>query len=480
MNHITIPPLQDYIAGEFSPPTVELGRWNVDPNTAEPMQPQKATSDEQLERALQTAWQLHQGREWANTADSERAALLHQMADWLEQHADEIAAVESLNTGIVISTSKMVNFITHLTFRAAAQMLELDGMLATVPGEFGNVEIWRKPWGPAACITPWNAPAPLAAHKVANALAAGCPAMLKPSEYAPYSAMFLARAAEAVGLPPGSLQIVNGGGDVGAKLVSDGRIRCVSFTGGLNGGRAVAQACAPDFKPMQLELGGNNAMVVLADADVEQTAEGIVAGLTTLNGQWCRALGRLIVHETIQDELLECALVKLARVRVGHSLSAESQMGPLVHGGHKAVVETAVIYLQSRGGQLHQSTPLPNLPGYFFAPTLITGLAPEDALEEIFGPVAAVHTFQSDAEAVQLANMAPYGLGGYVFSQDEDRARAIARQMETGDIKINGVGLIGLHPMAPRPAWKLSGFGEEGTAETFEFFCGTSVLGVSA
>ncbi len=122
---------------------------------------------------------------------------------------------------------------------------------------------------------------------------------------------------------------------------------------------------------------------------------------------------------------------------------------------------------------------MPDLPGNFFAPALITGVNPNETLEEIFGPVTAVHTFKTDAEAVALANQTPYGLGGYVFGEEE-RALAIARQMETGGVKVNGVSLIGLHPMAPRPAWKLSGFGEEGTAETFQFFCGARVVGVAA
>lgn len=479
MATITISPLQDYIAGEFVQPTVELNRWNHNPNNGERIQPQLATSSDNVELALQTAWTVHKNRSWANTTIAERVTYLHKMADWIEANVAEIAAVESLSTGIVINTSMMVNFITHITFRAAAEMLESGWTAATLPGEFGEVEVLRKPLGPAACIAPWNAPAPLAAHKVANALAAGCPAIIKASEFAPYSTTYLAIASEAAGLPKGVLQIVSGGAKVGAQLVADKRIRCVSFTGGLNGGRAVAQASAQDFKPMQLELGGNNAMVVLEDADLDKTAQGIVDGMTTLNGQWCRALGRLLVHENIQNELMEVTLDRLSGVKIGNSMSDESQMGPLVHAGHKTHIETAVAHYQSLGGQLHQSTPLPELNGEFFAPTLITNVDPAQTLEETFGPVATVHTFASDDEAVQLANQAPYGLGGYVFSQNEERARTIGRQMETGGVKINGVSLIGLHPMAPRPAWKLSGFGEEGTAETFQFFTGTRVVGVA-
>jgi phenylacetaldehyde dehydrogenase len=473
-----IPPLMDYIKGEFVSPAIELDTINYNPNDGRPIAPQRATSAEKVEQALAAAWETHQSGLWRNLPIEERADKVAAMGAWLSSRVEEIATLESLGTGIVINTARLVNLITHLTFTASAEMLRSGQTFSTLPGEFGEVEIHRQPWGPAVCIAPWNAPAALAAHKVGAALAAGCPVILKPSEWAPHSALYLARAAEAVGLPPGVFQMVNGRGDVGEKLVRDKRVRCVSFTGGLVGGRAVAQACAYDFKPVQLELGGNNALVVLEDADLEQTAQGIVAGMTTLNGQWCRAVGRLIVQESIYSDLLEHTLDALTGVKIGHALDADSQMGPLAHVAHRRHIETAVDDLQSRGGTLHQVTPLPDGPGTYFGPTLITNVDPADTLQEIFGPVATVHTFKTEAEAVQLANQTPYGLGGYVFGEQE-HALAIARQMETGGVKVNGVSLIGLHPMAPRPAWKLSGFGEEGTAETFNFFMGRRVVGVA-
>ena len=478
MKQNSIPDLMDYIAGGFVRPSVEFTTANYNPHDNNLIANQRATSPENVEWALAAAWQVHQSGIWRKLPIAERADLVAQMGAWLAEHVEEIAQLESLTTGIVINTSRLVNMITHLTFTASAEMLRGSGTCQTLPGEFADVEIHRQPWGPAACIAPWNAPAALAAHKVGAALAAGCPVILKPSEWSPYSAVFLARAAEAVDLPAGVFQLVNGRSDIGATLVNDERIRCVSFTGGLAGGRAVAQACARDFKPVQLELGGNNAMVVLEDADLDKTAQGIVAGMTTLNGQWCRALGRLIVQDTIYNELLERALDALTTVKIGHALEESSQMGPLVHAGHRNHLQTAVAQLQSRGGNIHQVTPLPDLPGTFFAPALITGVDPAETLEEIFGPVTAVHTFRNDGEAVQLANQTPYGLGGYIFGEQE-HALTIARQMETGGVKVNGVSLIGLHPMAPRPAWKLSGFGEEGTAETFNFFMGRRVVGVA-
>ncbi len=471
--------LFDYIDGERLPPTQDLEAFVYNPSTGEVIAPQKATSPQHLERALQTAQRLHQAGAWANTPPEARAEILENAANHLMTLVPIIAAVESYNTGIIFSTTRFVNAIVWLAFKAAAGVLRNGYTRSTVPGPHGEVEILRKPLGVSAAIVPWNSPAALAAHKVANALAAGCPVILKPTEWAPYSCLLLAEGLEAAGLPRGLFQIVNGGAEVGQRLVSDPRVRAVSFTGGLQGGRAVAAACAHDFKSIQLELGGNNAMIVLDDADIEQTAEGIVAGLTTLNGQWCRALGRLLIHESIYQTILEAALQKLTALRIGDALRLETQLGPLANPAHKARVEAAIHALQAKGAHAHSTAPVPTS-GFYLSPTLLTNAQPQDTLEEIFGPVAVVHTFRSDEQAVELANQPPYGLGGYVFSKDEEHALQIARQMNTGGVKINGVSLLELNVDAPRPAWGLSGFGEEGTLETFNVFCGKSVIGIAA
>ena len=263
-------------------------------------------------------------------------------------------------------------------------------------------------------------------------------------------------------------------------LVKDKRIRAVSFTGGLVGGRAIAEACAPDFKPAQLELGGNNPIVVLDTADLAQTANGIVELLTQLNGQWCRALGRLIVQDTIKDALLEAVLARLATVKLGDSLSPETEMGPMVHSGHLAMLKGRIEEYVQQGGTPHSTTPLPDLGGNFLAPTIITGVDPALAQEEVFGPVATLHTFSTDAEALALANGTPFGLEGYLFAGADDEARAmgIARQVRAGGVKINGSTMLSLNLSAPRPAWGLSGAGVEGTKETFYFFTNPRVVGV--
>ena len=469
----------DFIDSTRAVPSILHEDWICNPNTGECLQQQRATAPGELERALAAAERAFPA--WSRSPVETRLAAMEAMAAHMESRLAEIAELESSTTGVTIRFTRFVSVICHLAFRAAAGVLrERVAGSGTLPGKRGVVEVLRRPWGPAALIVPWNAPAPLAAHKVANALAAGCSAILKPSEAAPLACDLLADAAEAAGLPPGVFQIVHGGGDVGARLVGDSRIKAVSFTGGLRGGRAVAAACAPDFNPAQLELGGNNPMIVRADADLDLAAQGVVDGLITLNGQWCRALGRLLAHASIKAPLMERVWARLANVRLTDSLSPEADMGPIIHAAHLALLRRQIADLVARGGVATSTTPLPDLPGFFLAPTLIDGCRPEDTLEEVFGPVAAVHTFDTDAEAIGLANQAPYGLAGYVFSADEARAREIGREIRAGDIKINGVSLVGLHPLAPRPAWGLSGIGAEGTRETFDFFQGTRTVGVAA
>jgi phenylacetaldehyde dehydrogenase len=203
----------------------------------------------------------------------------------------------------------------------------------------------------------------------------------------------------------------------------------------------------------------------------------VVTALITLNGQWCRALGRLLVASAVYDELLERIAVRLSRIRIGDSRSSDSEMGPLVSRTHHARVAHAVHRLVGLGGRVIAPLRLPASRGAFHAPILIDGCAAEHCTGEIFGPVATVHRFDGDDEAVALANNTPFGLQGYVFSGHAGRALRLARRVRTGSVKVNGVTLFGLHPQAPRPAWGLSGLVDEGTRHTLEHFRGSRVVG---
>lgn len=472
---MSLPLLMDLVDGERLAPTVELGPWLEDPNTGERVQPMLASDPSTLDRAMAAAQRVHEAGTWSGLSVDERADWLERYADALMPRCEEVARLESLTTGAPISQTGMLSFIVHAAFRLVAEQLRAGLLTRTFDGPAGDVVVRRLPLGPALCLVPWNAPAPMAAHKVASALGAGCPVILKPSEFAPHGSAAFADAAVEIGLPAGVFQLVHGGVDAGTQLVADARIRAVSFTGGLPGGRAIAAASVETLRPVQLELGGHNALVVLPDADLDQAAAAVVGLMTTLNGQWCRSLGRLIVASAVQDELLDRVLAALSKVSLGHSLDAESQMGPIVHSGHLAHLRALT---EALGGTVHSSTPIPDLGGNFLAPTLVTGVPSKEALHEIFGPVATVHPYDSVEEALSLANATPYGLEAYVVGTDIDAALAVASRIRAGGVKVNGVSPLSLHLMAPRPAWGLSGLGAEGTIETITFFTGEQVVGV--
>jgi phenylacetaldehyde dehydrogenase len=486
---VELPAIAQLIDGEWSEAPVDLGIDLENPNTGEKVARMKGSSDDDAERAAAAAWRVYEDDSWRGIPAEERAAILESVADALDAEAMRIAQLEAFGTASVIRTTGMLSMVINGgSFRLAANLLREGRLLRIMEGPTGKpVEVHRLPWGPALSLVPWNAPAPQGCHKIANSLAVGAPTIIKPSEWAPYGTTVVgeavATALDAAGAPRGTFQLVQGNSHIGGRLVLDRRIRSVSFTGGLAGGRAIAEACASDFKPAQLELGGNNPIVVLDDVAndpqfLAKVANGIVELMTQLNGQWCRALGRLIVHESVVDQVLAAVLDRLATVRLGDSLSPETDMGPIVHSGHLAMLKGRIEQYVAQGGTAHSSTPLPDLPGNFLAPTLITGIGSEIAQDEVFGPVATVHAVTDDAQAVAVANGTPFGLEGYVFARDEERGMAVARQVRSGGVKVNGSTMLSLNLMAPRPAWGLSGAGVEGTTETFDFFTNPRVVGV--
>ncbi|CAM4077609.1 aldehyde dehydrogenase family protein [Nocardia ninae] len=449
-----LPAVADLIDGEWGTPSLDLGIALEDPATGAPVARAVATATDRVERALAIA----------ETASGRiEPAVLDAIAADLEARLPWIAELDARATGVPIAQTTLLGPIVSGSFRLAAEQIRSGALRREQDG----VEVLRLPLGPALCLVPWNAPAPMAAHKVANALAAGCPVILKVSELAPYSSVVLAEVI-AEHVPAGMFQLVQGGAKVGAQLVAASRIKAVSFTGGPAGGRSVATASAAMFRPCQLELGGNNPLVVLPDADPDAATRMAAELLTTLNGQWCRALGRLILPADRADELLDGIGKRLAALRVGPPMDPLTEFGPLVHSKHVQQLRSS---LDPHGSRSFGVMPAD---GNYFAPTLLDG----DVRDEVFGPVAGVTTYRRTEEAVTLANAVPYGLEGYVCGADEQQALGVARQIRAGEVKVNGSSIMSLHLMTPRPAWGLSGLGEEGTAETLRFFTGARVVGV--
>lgn len=467
-------PVRDLVNGVWAACDTPVGVDLEDPATGRVLGPALGSSPARVSSAVAAADEL---QAWDADAAT-RADILDSIAAEVGGTVEEIVRLESAATGVPIRQTIPLGMILAGAFTLAAAQLRTGLLTSRTTREDGNeVLVERLPWGPAACLVPWNAPAPMAAHKVANALAAGCPTILKPSEYAPLGTERLAVAIDtalrAAGAPPALFQLLHGGAATGAHLVGDARIRAVSFTGGLGGGRAVASACAYDIKPVQLELGGNNPLIVLPDADEAVAARAAADLLTTLNGQWCRALGRLIVPAGRERAIVDAILDRLATLRTGDPAEPATDYGPLIHSGHRAAVLRA---RDGLGGIVHEA--VLKGPGNFLAPALVIGADPARTTDEIFGPVAAVHGYTSVDEAVALANGTRYGLEGYVIGADETAALAVARRVRAGEVKVNGSSIMSLHLFTPRPAWGISGYSEEGTAETLRFFTNPRVVGV--
>jgi phenylacetaldehyde dehydrogenase len=310
--------------------------------------------------------------------------------------------------------------------------------------------------------------------KIANALAAGCPAILKPSELAPSSAGVIAEAAVAAQLPPGALQIVHGGADVAQHLVGDERVRMVSLTGGLAAGRAVALATAPRMAALQLELGGTNPAIVTADADIAAAARALAAGATKLNGQWCEAPRRVFVAGGRHDELVDALEDALSQVHLGPARDARSQVGPLVSGAHR---DRVVRQVGALGGEARVTAAVPDGSGSFMSPTLVLGLPADGVREEIFGPVLSVHRVVADTEAVAAANANGDGLAGYVFCGDQERAFALGRALHCGEVRVGGTNLLDLASGSTQSFWGSSGIGAHGGREVLEAFRGSRIVG---
>ncbi len=475
-----LPPVVDLIDGRRQTPTEPLTGTLDDPNTGAPLQPRLATSGAEVERAIAAAHAVHEQRTWADLGVEGRAQALLALADELAARAPRMALAESINTGTVIGLTTPITAACADQVRGTVEELRAAGTVQELPGRGrGGPVRWRRdPWGSAVVLAPWNAPAPVAVGRAAAALAAGCPVILKPSEWAPGSCDLLAEAAAAAGLPTGVFQLVHGGAEVGAQLSGDPRTRAIALTGGQAAGRAIAAAAAPHFTRLQLELGGNNPVIVREDADLSVTARALARGMTILNGQWCEGPGRVFVPPALHDALVEALLAELAGVAIGASTDSGSAMGPIAYRAHRDHLLERIAVLTAAGGTARPATTDLPRAGWFLSPTVVTGADAGAAQEEIFGPVITMHAVDGDERALAAANASPDGLAGYVFGADTEAALALGARLRGGEIKVNGTSLFDLTATSHQSFWGTSGYGGHGAGEALEFFRGNRIVGV--
>ncbi|MGA7987895.1 MAG: aldehyde dehydrogenase [Candidatus Dormiibacterota bacterium] len=475
-----LPPQRDLVDGEWIDAPLD-GVPLVDPDTGEELARSATSTAETVERALAAAARDHAAGRWAECPIDERAVLLLDLANRLDDMRDEFAAADAFDSGVPIAVTGMFAAALAGIVRDAVEHAHTLMRERVLPSPGGDAHLLRLPWGPAAVLAPFNAPGFTAVKKSAYALAAGCPVLLKPSQHSPHSAGLLATAmAETIAAhdaPRALFQILHGEAEVGMTLASDRRVRCLTFTGSRRAGRSVASAAAQDLKALQLECGSNNPAIVCADADVNAAAEALALGFTKLNGQWCERPGTVFVAAQLHDALLDALRAAIGRLRPGSCLDPATTFGPQANRQQADAVTGDVRRLETLGATAHIAFTDHPSRGCFVRPVVVTGARPADTIEEIFGPVLVLHAVQDEAQALELAAHLAGGLAAYVFTADVQAGVALGARVAAGEVKINGASVLDLSPESAQSFWNGSGIGGHGNADLLRFFTGTRIVG---
>jgi 5-carboxymethyl-2-hydroxymuconic-semialdehyde dehydrogenase len=418
-------------------------------------------------------------RSWKALDPEQRRAILHKVADVIEAHQDDIAVLECVDTGQPhrFMAKAAVRAAENFRFFADRALSARDGL--NLPArDHWNVTT-RVPIGPVGVITPWNTPFMLSTWKIAPALAAGCTVVHKPAEWSPVTADLLPRLLLEAGVPEGVLNTVHGfGEEAGKALTQHPAIKAIGFVGESATGSAIMAQGAPTLKRVHFELGGKNPVIVFEDADMERALDAVVFMIYSLNGERCTSSSRLLVQEPLAEAFISRLSERVKRLRIGHPLDPATEIGPLIHQRHYDKVCSYFEIARQDGATIMVGGRPHDGPGggYYVEPTLVTGArsAMRVAQEEVFGPYLTVIPFRDEAEAVAIANDVHYGLAGYVWTADMERALRVADALDAGMIWLNSENVR--HLPTPFGGMKASGIGRDGGDYSFDFYMETKTI----
>ena len=428
----------------------------INPATEEPVASVAATSAAETDEAIAVAVSAFDT--WRKVAPGDRARLLRRFAASVDGALDALADLEVRNSGHPVASARWEagNVRDVLNYYSAAPERLLGQQIPVA----GGVDItFHEPLGVVGVIVPWNFPMPIAGWGFAPALAAGNTVVLKPAELTPLTAIRLGELALEAGIPPGVFTVIPGPGSVvGARFVDNPDVRKVCFTGSTQVGKQIMAGCAAQVKPVTLELGGKNANIIFADADLERAAATAPSGIFDNAGQDCCARSRILVEQSVYDDFLELLEPAVLGVTVKDPSSPDSEMGPLISGEHRQHVSG---YVEGDGVDVAFRADTPGGPGFWYPPTVVLPKRRSDRVwtEEVFGPVVAVLPFADEADAISAANDTPYGLSGSIWTRDVGRALRVSRAVEAGNLSVNSHSSV--RYWTPFGGFKQSGLGRE-------------------
>ncbi len=467
--------IKNYVNGQLLDPFAGQYIDNVEPATGQVYSKIPNSDEQDLEQAVVAAEHAQKG--WANTPNGKRAQILCHLADIIDANADMLAEAEAIDNGKPITLAKNVDI-----YRASANIRFFAQAITQFASESHAMEdvainyTLRDPIGIVGCISPWNLPLYLFTWKIAPALASGNAVIAKPSEITPMTAFLFSKLCVEAGLPDGVLNILHGTGpSIGGPLTTHPKIKAISFTGGTATGAQITKVTAGMFKKLSLELGGKNPTLVFADCDFEDTVDNVVRAAFSNQGQICLCGSRIYIERPIYDKFKQAFVEKVKQIKIGDPLEADTQHGALVSKPHMDKVLSYIELAQKEGGTVLTGGNQITIEGrcengYFVEPTVIEGLTNHCRTnqEEIFGPVCTIMPFDTDDEAIMLANGTEYGLASSVWTNDLKRAHRVAKEIEAGIVWINCWLLRDLR--TPFGGVKSSGVGREGGLEALRFF----------